>query len=208
MTEDTVLDHSLREPSMTAGEVEILLIAFDRSRAQFARKCGQDAAGRSRRHPPTTMTLGGLRKQLALIDDWITVRLTGSACPRRGTRWTGTPTPTGHGIRRPTTRPPTVRRVVMLIDFENRLTEATRSPLPSVAATSLDLSKARRHRAMIAASQVQPSTFLAAVHISAVPRTAVRQCCADGTVFGREVAGRRPDAPMTSRTADTGGYPA
>jgi hypothetical protein len=46
MTEDTVLDITIHEPSMTAGEVDMLLFALDRSRAQFAWKCGGlDAAG-------------------------------------------------------------------------------------------------------------------------------------------------------------------
>ena len=70
MTEDTALDTTIYEPSMTAGEVEILLFALDRSRAQFAWKCGGlDAAGLSKPHPPSAMTLGGLLKHLALIED-------------------------------------------------------------------------------------------------------------------------------------------
>ncbi len=40
MTNDTVLDTTIREPSMTAGEVELLLFALDRSRATFAWKIG------------------------------------------------------------------------------------------------------------------------------------------------------------------------
>jgi hypothetical protein len=36
MTEDTVLDTTIDEPSTTAGEVEMLLFALERSRAQFA----------------------------------------------------------------------------------------------------------------------------------------------------------------------------
>jgi hypothetical protein len=40
MTDDTVLDTTIHEPSMTAGEIEMLLFALDRSRAQFAWKCG------------------------------------------------------------------------------------------------------------------------------------------------------------------------
>jgi hypothetical protein len=70
MSEDTVLDTTIHEPSMTAGEVEMLLFALDRSRAQFAWKCGSlDAAGLSKPHPPTAMTLGGLLKHLALVED-------------------------------------------------------------------------------------------------------------------------------------------
>ena len=70
MTDDTVLDTTIHEPSMTAGEVEMLLFALERSRAQFAWKCGGlDAAGLNRPHPPSTMTLGGLLKHLALVED-------------------------------------------------------------------------------------------------------------------------------------------
>jgi hypothetical protein len=52
----------------------MLLFALERSRAQFAWKCGGlDAAGLGRRHPPSTMTLGGLVKHLALVEDWTVV---------------------------------------------------------------------------------------------------------------------------------------
>ena len=71
MTENTVLDTTINEPSMTAGEAEMLLFALERSRAQFAWKCGDlDAAGLRKPHPPSTMTLGGLLKHLALVEDW------------------------------------------------------------------------------------------------------------------------------------------
>jgi hypothetical protein len=78
MTEN-VLDTTIAEPSMTAGEVDMLLFALERSRAQFAWKCGGlDAAGLSRRHPPSTMTLGQLLKHLAYVeDDYIAVHVTG-----------------------------------------------------------------------------------------------------------------------------------
>jgi len=70
MTEDTVLDTTIHDPSMTAGEVEMLLFALDRSRAQFAWKCGGlDAAGLGKPYPPSAMTLGGLLKHLALVED-------------------------------------------------------------------------------------------------------------------------------------------
>jgi hypothetical protein len=70
MTEDTALDTTIHEPSMTAGEVEMLFFALDRSRAQFAWKCGGlDAAGVRKPHPPSAMTLGGLLKHLALVED-------------------------------------------------------------------------------------------------------------------------------------------
>lgn len=70
MAEGTTLDTTIHEPSMTAGEVDMLLFALDRSRAQFAWKVGGlDAAGLSKPHPPTTMTLGGLLRHLALVED-------------------------------------------------------------------------------------------------------------------------------------------
>ena len=76
MTEHTALETTIHEPSMTASEAEMLLFALDRSRAQFAWKCGGlDAAGLSQPHPPTTMTLGGLIKHLALCEDDITARM-------------------------------------------------------------------------------------------------------------------------------------
>ena len=79
MTEDTVLDTTIHSPSMTAGEVDMLLFAVDRSRAQFAWKCGGlDAAGLRKPRPPSEMTLGGLLKHLALIEHRYTaVDLTG-----------------------------------------------------------------------------------------------------------------------------------
>ncbi len=70
MTEETVLDTTIHEPPMTAGEVDMLLFALDRSRAQFAWKCGGlDAAGLRKPHPPSAMTLGGLLKHLALVEE-------------------------------------------------------------------------------------------------------------------------------------------
>lgn len=79
MTEDTVLDTTIQEPAMTAGEVELLVFALDRSRAQFAWKSGGlDAAGLSRPHPPSAMTLGGLLEHLALVEDlYVADHLTG-----------------------------------------------------------------------------------------------------------------------------------
>ena len=68
--EKTTLDTTINEPSMTAGEVEMLLFGLDRSRATFAWKVGGlDAAALNRPFPPSTMTLGGLIKHLALCED-------------------------------------------------------------------------------------------------------------------------------------------
>lgn len=87
MTENTVLDTTIAEPSTTAGEIETLLFALERSRAQFAWKCGGlDAAGLTRAHPPSTMTLGGLVKHLAFVEDWTAVRLAAYPMPAP---WTG-----------------------------------------------------------------------------------------------------------------------
>jgi len=87
MAEDTVLDTTIHEPSMTAGEVEMLLFALERSRAQFAWKCGGlDAAGLSQRHPPSAMTLGGLLKHLALVEDRYTADFLTA-------QWVGAPWP-------------------------------------------------------------------------------------------------------------------
>lgn len=53
----------------------MLLFALDRSRLTFAWKCGGlDAAGLSTPLPPSAMTLGGLLKHLALIEDFYTTR--------------------------------------------------------------------------------------------------------------------------------------
>jgi Protein of unknown function (DUF664) len=88
MTENTQLNTTIDEPSMTAGEVEMLLFALERSRAQFAWKCGGlDAAGLSKPYPPSTMTLGSLLKHLALVEDYYTARdLTGGPI---GPPWDG-----------------------------------------------------------------------------------------------------------------------
>src|SRR5262249_60257944 len=70
MIEDTPLDTTIHEPSLAAGEIEMLLFALERSRAQFAWKCGGlDAAALSKPYPPSAMTLGGLLKHLALVED-------------------------------------------------------------------------------------------------------------------------------------------
>src|SRR5215203_3373856 len=70
MTEDTLLDTTIAEPSMTAGEQEMLLFALERSRAQFAWKCGGlDAVGLRKTFPPSEMTIGGLLKHMALVED-------------------------------------------------------------------------------------------------------------------------------------------
>jgi uncharacterized protein DUF664 len=79
VNEEAVLDTTIHEPSANAGEVEMLLFALERARAQFAWKCGGlDAAGLHKSHPPSAMTLGGLLKHVALNEDYMTAqKLTG-----------------------------------------------------------------------------------------------------------------------------------
>ena len=94
MTNDTALDTSIAEPSLTAGEVEMLLFALERSRAQFAWKVGGlDAEALNRPHPPSTMTLAGIIKHLAFVDDWTAVRLAAHAMPApwRSVDWDADP---------------------------------------------------------------------------------------------------------------------
>ena len=74
----TQLNTTIHEPSFTADEVEMNLFALDRSRATFAWKVGGlDAAALNRAFPPSTMTLGGLIKHVALCEayhvaEWVT----------------------------------------------------------------------------------------------------------------------------------------
>lgn len=79
MTEKS-LDTTITEPSMTADEAEMLLFALERSRAQFAWKSGGlDAAGLNQLLPPSKLTLGGLLKHLALVEERYTIDFTGEA---------------------------------------------------------------------------------------------------------------------------------
>jgi hypothetical protein len=67
------------EPPLAGSEVEHLLGALDRLRATFRWKAGGlDAAGLNARLPPSQLTLGGLLKHLAMVEDHSsTRRLTG-----------------------------------------------------------------------------------------------------------------------------------
>ena len=62
------------ELSPTAGETELLLFALDRTRATFAWKTGglDTEALAARTCPPSTMTIGGLVKHFALVEDHYT----------------------------------------------------------------------------------------------------------------------------------------
>ncbi len=93
MTE-TMLPTSISEPAMSPTEDAMLIFALDRSRAQFAWKSsGLDAAALSRTFPPSTMTLGGLLKHLAFVDDWTAVRLVARPMPEpwNGVDWDAEP---------------------------------------------------------------------------------------------------------------------
>ncbi|WP_106190567.1 DUF664 domain-containing protein [Umezawaea tangerina] len=79
MTKTPLVDTTIHEPSPTAGETEMMMFALERVRGQFAWKCGGlDAAGLDRRHPPSTMTIGGLLKHMALLEDkFVALAITG-----------------------------------------------------------------------------------------------------------------------------------
>lgn len=86
MSNETLLETTIAEPSTRAGEVEMLLFALERSRAQFAWKCGGlDAADLRAPHPPSAMTLAGLIKHLALVEDQFTAEDLGG--PPYGRQW-------------------------------------------------------------------------------------------------------------------------
>jgi hypothetical protein len=71
MTDDTIAPSTtIADPGPSAGELEMLLFSLDRSRATFAWKVGGlDAEALHRAHPPSVMTLAGLIKHLALVED-------------------------------------------------------------------------------------------------------------------------------------------
>jgi uncharacterized protein DUF664 len=60
----------LRQPPAAGSETDTLLGTLERLRGYIAWKCGNlDAAGLRATLPPSTMTLGGLVKHLALVED-------------------------------------------------------------------------------------------------------------------------------------------
>lgn len=75
-----------KEPPVAGTEVETLLGALERQRGYIAWKCGGlDAAGLRATLGPSTMTLGGLLKHLALVEaDMFSFRLHGRP---RGEPW-------------------------------------------------------------------------------------------------------------------------
>lgn len=69
----------IRKPPVAGSEVDTLVGSLERQRATFAWKCGGlDAAGLRATTAASSLTLGGLLKHLALVeDDYFTRRLLG-----------------------------------------------------------------------------------------------------------------------------------
>ena len=87
MTQNT-LDTTINEPAPDAGEAEVTLFALERTRAQFAWKVGGLGADALHAlHPPSTMTLAGLIKHLALVEAQRTAESFGG--PGYGRQWAG-----------------------------------------------------------------------------------------------------------------------
>ena len=64
-------DQGRRHPPSAAGEVETVVGFLEFQRATFAWRCrGVDAAGLTVTVGTSAMTLGGLLKHLALVEDW------------------------------------------------------------------------------------------------------------------------------------------
>jgi hypothetical protein len=64
-------DVIMREPPAAGSEVDTLIGSLERQRRTFAWKCGNlDAVGLRATLGPSTMTLGGLLKHLAAIEDY------------------------------------------------------------------------------------------------------------------------------------------
>jgi hypothetical protein len=76
---DSDTDAVLREPPMAGDELGTLLGALERQRRYVAWKCGNlDSAGLRATLAPSTVTLGGLLKHLAVVeDDVFSVKLHG-----------------------------------------------------------------------------------------------------------------------------------
>jgi hypothetical protein len=97
----TVDEQGRPEPPIAAAEVDTLLGFLDYQRATFVWKCsGLDAAALGATTAASTMTLGGMVKHLAYVEDsWFTEDLLGRDLPapwdavdRRGDRRAGGPT--------------------------------------------------------------------------------------------------------------------
>jgi len=72
-------EHGRPRPPEEAGELETILGFLDFHRATFEWKCsGLDSAGLNHTIPPSTMSLGGMMKHLALVEEhWFSRRLFG-----------------------------------------------------------------------------------------------------------------------------------
>jgi hypothetical protein len=93
---DLPIDHCPR-----GGEVETLQFALDRVRRQFAWKTGGLTAEQlRRRHAPSSMTLAGLVKHMAFVEDGFTARAADRPSRRLGTRGVGSRMIGGHGSPR------------------------------------------------------------------------------------------------------------
>lgn len=97
----------LEEPPVAGNEIDTLVGSLERQRRTLAWKCaGLNAAGLRTTAAASKISLGGLLKHLALVeDDVLSQKLLGREPAPRGTRWTGTPIPTGSGPRPPGTPP-------------------------------------------------------------------------------------------------------
>ena len=88
-------EHGRPEPPLTADEAGTLLGFLDYQRATFAWKCsGLDAAGLAAKVGVSTMTLGGMLKHLALVEDsWFSECLLGRdpASPWNTVDWDADP---------------------------------------------------------------------------------------------------------------------
>jgi hypothetical protein len=68
---DTNSDAILREPPVAGNELDTLVGALERQRGYLAWKCGNlDSAGLRATLGPSAMTLGGLLKHLALVEEY------------------------------------------------------------------------------------------------------------------------------------------
>lgn len=95
MSAPTLDEQGRPEPPMLAGEVDTLLGFLEFHRATLAWKCaGLDAAGLSATTAASNLTLGGLLKHLASVEDyWFVERFAGRAPsdPWRAVDWAQTP---------------------------------------------------------------------------------------------------------------------
>lgn len=68
---NSVADDARSEPPLRGDEITTLLAFLDYQRATLAGKCGNlDSAGLNTAVAPSTMTLGGLLKHLACVEEW------------------------------------------------------------------------------------------------------------------------------------------